>query len=266
MGIDLLAGRDFTPFDDAGAPAVAIVDEALARRFFGDPAAALGAHLLLDVGGDVAVVGVARGVRHDTLDEPPAATVYLPIAQCPAVALPFLAARVFLVVRGDAMQGDDLAREVHAVDREAAVSEARTLGQLVAGAVAPRRFIVRILEWFAAVALALATLGLFGVLSTSVAERTQEIGIRRALGATDGAVVALVLRRGMGLALAGTGAGLLGALCASRLVAGLLFGVSATDPATYAALSALLLAASASACLIPAWRAARLDPMAALRS
>jgi putative ABC transport system permease protein len=156
-------------------------------------------------------------------------------------------------------------QEVFALDPAQPVYDVRTLGELISQSVAPRRFVMLLLGGFAALAVLLATVGIYGVIAYSVSRRTHEIGVRMALGAQSTHVMRLVVRQGMGLALGGLGIGLAGALVSTRLMAGLIYGVSPTDPLTFASVSALLCAAALVACWIPARRATRVNPMEALR-
>jgi ABC-type antimicrobial peptide transport system permease subunit len=156
-------------------------------------------------------------------------------------------------------------REVARLDPGLPISEVKTMEQRLGQSLAVRRYSTALLGIFAAAALVLTAVGIYGVISYSVAERTREMGVRMALGAGAGSILALILKRGMGLAAAGTGLGLAGALLAARLMRGLLFQVSATDPWTLAGVSGVLLASALLACYIPARRATRVDPVQALR-
>jgi putative ABC transport system permease protein len=158
-----------------------------------------------------------------------------------------------------------LRRAVHAIDPEQPIDRIRTLAEVRADSVASPRLTATLLGIFALVALVITAAGIGGVLALSVSQRTTEIGVRMAMGAERGAVMRMVLEQGLGLVLAGLGLGLAGALALSRLVERLLFGVPPTDPLTYASVAAVLLATAGVACLMPARRAASVDPMAALR-
>ncbi len=155
---------------------------------------------------------------------------------------------------------------VRKIDPELAVFGVEPLAETLSRSVSTRRFTLLVVGLFALVALALAAIGIHGVLSYGVARRTREIGLRMALGADAAGVVRLVVVEGLALALAGLALGLAGAVALTRVLSGLLFGVSPTDPLTYAAIALFLLLVAAGACCIPAWRAARIDPVAALRS
>jgi len=156
-------------------------------------------------------------------------------------------------------------REVQAVDPDQPLANVRTLQSLIDESVAARRFSLTLVGLFALVALALGAVGLYGVMSYTVTQRTREIGIRMALGAQRRDMLRLVVRQGMALALAGVAAGLAAALAATRVMSSLLFGVSATDPQTYALVAAVLVVVALAACLVPARRATKVDPMVALR-
>jgi ABC-type antimicrobial peptide transport system permease subunit len=155
---------------------------------------------------------------------------------------------------------------IWSVDKDQPIQRVATFDELLAASAAERRFALLIFETFALAALVLATAGLYGVLSGAVAERTREIGVRTALGASRGSILALIVRRGMTLTGIGMAAGLAGAAAASQTLATLLFGISRLDPITYGGVTTLLIAAAAVACAVPAWRAARVDPAITLRA
>jgi putative ABC transport system permease protein len=265
MGIRLLRGRTFQESDAEGGQPVAVVSEGAARRLWGgqDP---IGQRL---TGGMLAngslVVGVVADVKQDGVDAAGLATrrlqIYRPYLQ---QALPFAA----LAVRtreGAAPVAPALRREIAALDRQLPLDLGTLEGRL-ADQLAARRFNLTLLGMFALLALALAAIGLYGVLSYAVVERTHEIGVRMALGAQRERVRRLVLGQGLALAAAGAAAGLALALAAGRLLRGSLYGVAAADPVTFAAIPLLLLAVATLAAWLPAWRATRVDPMIALRS
>ncbi|HEY0728689.1 MAG TPA: FtsX-like permease family protein, partial [Pyrinomonadaceae bacterium] len=178
--------------------------------------------------------------------------------------------RLNVVIRTDALDASQLAEaaraEVKNFDPNQVIWRTQTLEELLGTSVAPRRFNMLLLGIFASVALVLAAVGLYGVMSYSVSWRTHEIGIRMALGAKRADVLRLVIRQGMTMALIGLGVGLLGAFAMSRVIAGLLYGVSPKDPLTFAGVSIVLLAVALLACLLPARRATRVNPIVALRS
>jgi predicted permease len=270
LRVSLRRGRVFTEQDGPDAPRVAVVDEELARRYWpgADP---IGKRISYGAVQDsvtgqqvpvwVEIVGVVAHVKSEGLDADPRVQVYRPIRQLPAGAPQ-------LVVRTG---GDPerllaaLRAAVHEVDPAQPVSQVATLDQLLDRSVGTRRLAVALLGTFAAIALVLASIGLYGLMSHAVEQRTREFGVRMALGAGRGRVLALVLRQGMGLALAGTGIGLAGAFALTRLLASQLYAVEATDPATFAGVVALLLTVALVALLVPAVRATGAEPLRALR-
>jgi putative ABC transport system permease protein len=265
MRIPLKQGRLFTEQDRTGAVRVAIIDETLARTYFprGD---ALGRFLIdpfasAKPGDALRIVGIVGAVKQRTLTEKPQPVIYHPALQVPTGFMN-------LVVR---TAGDPLALEsaIHAavreLDNDLPVYRIATMEQNLGDSLMRRRFSMMLLAILAGLALCLAGLGVYGVIAYSVNQRVREIGIRMALGAEVSSVHRLILRQGMRPVLAGLGAGLIASLAAMRALASLLYGVSATDPPTLAAVSAVLLGVSALAILIPARRAAHIDPMTALR-
>ena len=270
MGIPLLTGRVLAETDGAGSPAVGVISQALARQSFGelDP---LGRRLLVNYAGEfrpVEIVGVAGDVKHASLEAPPEPHLYVPYYQTHPKLLVWLALNQYLLVRasGDAVAlGPVVRRELRAVDPGVASLGGRLSGDFVATAAAARRFTLVLLALFAAVALLMATVGIYGVVAYAVAQRTRETGLRLALGASAAHILTLVLGEGLRRSAVGIGAGLVAALAAAHASKSLLFGVGEADPAAYAAVVVLLLAVTLAACLLPAWRAARLDPVKALR-
>ena len=260
MGIPLSAGRDISERDTPEAPSVIVINETMARALFPGESA-LGR--VIRACGDRQVVGVAKDVRHLALEEAAGLEMYLPIRQCPDYS------SVDLVVR-TTLAPARLAAAVRAALKPIAPnvsgSEFRPVQQLVDTAVSPRRFIVLLLAGFALFALILASLGIYGVISYSVSQRTQEIGIRMALGATAGRLAAGILLHTLSLAAAGMLLGAAASLALARAISGLLYGVTATDPATFAAMLIVLTAVAATAGYLPARRAARIDPTIALRA
>ncbi len=264
MGIPLLAGRAFAAQDREGSQPVAIVNETFVRRFFPgeDP---LGKRIDAqweDAGWRV-VIGVVGSVRHETLDRPYLPEIYLPLAQ----RAPTDVAMTF-VVRSELGAGALAAAvrdQVSAQDPQQPISAIRTMDEVIDASVTDRRLSTSLMAGFAATALLLAAVGLYGVLSYAVSQRTREIGVRMALGARAGDVLGLVVRDGLRLALAGAAVGLAAALPLTRALEGLLFGVAPSDPATFAGVPLLLLAVCALASWFPARRACRVDPMVALR-
>jgi putative ABC transport system permease protein len=270
MQIPLRQGRDFRETDHEQSGGVVIIDESLARRYWTgeDP---VGAHLLISFGGEppraFEIIGVAGNVKHSSLNEEETATLYVPIYQVPSTVVSFLAAGLSVVVRSADSERltAALRREVQSVDSEVPASVVRTFDQLLYASIASLRFNVMLLSVFAAVAMLLAAVGLYGVISYLVAQRTRELGIRLALGAESGDMLKLVIGKGLKLVLIGIAFGLAGAVLATRLMKSLLYLVGTTDPTTYFAVPVLLGLVALLACYLPARRAARVDPIVALR-
>ena len=265
MEVPLIKGRYFDDRDVRDAPQVAIIDDSMERKFWPDEDP-IGKRIAFqrDPQGNPIwreVVGVVGHVKHKGLEGDSPAQYYIPHRQMPANS-------VFLVVR-TAQEPSSLAGAVRGsiqeVDRELPVFRVTTMEQMVADSMTQRRFAMTLLGVFALVALILASVGLYGVMSYSVTHRTNEIGIRMALGARVTDVLGMVVGQGMKLSLAGVGFGLAGAFALTRVMRTLLFGVSATDPSIYALVAVGLAAVSLLACYVPARRATRVDPMEALR-
>jgi predicted permease len=262
LGTALLRGRDFRAEDRRGAPAVAIVNETLARRFWPgeDP---LGRRIRLDEGDVTEVIGLARDGKYDELSEEPQPLLYLPYAQRPAL-LPGL----ILVVRATEDTGGTLAaarRMARELDPDLPLVDATSLAGLVRQRSDKQRSVSTLLAFFGSLALVLAGLGLYGVVSFTIARRTREIGVRLALGARPRQVVGLFLWQGVRLALVGVGIGLGPAAVLTALLSKVLFGIGVSDLTTFAGVALLLVATAAAACLVPARRAAFLQPSVALR-
>jgi len=264
LGIPLQRGRAFDERDRQGATNVTIINQRLADRFFPneDP---LGKQLRLGGGASrwiLTIVGVAGNVNYRGLDTADEVTIYAPHRQ-------FASSDMSLIVRCAAdptSLATAIRQQVWELNRELALTRIKTMEQLLSESVAQPRFRTVLLALFAGLALVLAGVGIYGVISYNVAQRTHELGIRMALGAQARDVLRLVLKQGMALALIGVGAGLGGALALTRLLKTLLFGVSATDPLTFAVIAFLLAAVAFLACWIPARRATKVDPMTVLRS
>jgi predicted permease len=275
MRVPLLRGRDFSDRDVNGQTRVALVSRSMAERHWPGEEAVGKRIAYAGIGrGEnqtpewIEVVGVVGDVKHRGLDLESKPEIYVPVYQPLFSTRPTPPLSLYVAVRakGDpAALAPALRREVAAVDPEQPLANVRTMEERLAESVAQRRFNMTLLGVFACVALLLAGVGVYGVMAYAVARRTHEIGVRVALGAQRGDVVRLVLRQGMWLALAGVGVGVAGAYAATRLMTGLLYGVSPTDPLTFVGVSALLTAAALLACLVPARRATRVDPMVALR-
>jgi putative ABC transport system permease protein len=258
----LLKGRFFSP-QEGQATRVVIINETLARRFF--PGEDPTGHRLQANGEWHVIVGVVGDMHRQTLEKQPVSEVYLPGT---SVWRPGAIGNMDLVVRlqSDPLQQVAAVREaVRSVDKTTTVYSLTTVERRLEELGAQRRFQTWLFSLFAALALGLAAIGVYGVMTYSVAERTQEIGIRVALGAQTSDVLRLVLRQGLTLTLAGVGCGLLAALALTRFMQNLLFGVSATDPLTFIGIALLLLFVALLACWIPARRATKVDPMIALR-
>lgn len=265
LEVPLVKGRYFDDRDVRDAPPVAIIDETMERKFWPDENP-IGRRISFqrDSQGNPIwreVVGVVGHVKHRGLEGESPVQYYIPFRQMPVNS-------VFLVVR-TAMEPTSLAGAVRGaiqeVDPELPVFRVTTMERMVADSMTQRRFAMTLLSVFALVALTLASVGLYGVMSYSVTQRTNEIGIRMALGAKVTDVLGMVVRQGMTLSLAGVGIGLTGAFALTRVMRTLLFGVSATDPLTYAAVALGLAGVSLLACFVPARRATKVDPMEALR-
>jgi len=269
MRIPLESGRLFTERDAARAPRVAIVNETMVRRFFGGrPPIGMRVSIEESTPTEAEIVGVVGDVRHTGLDAEPTPDIYVPLAQASSSAVVYLRNNLYCVVR---TSGRPLAlaaaarREIVGVDRDVAPTSTRSLEDLLADSLAPRRFNLHLIALFGIVALLLAVAGLYGVMAYAVTQRTREIGIRMALGASRRDVVALFVGNGMRLAAGGVLAGVALSLLSTRLLASLLFEIAPTDPVTFAGVAVVLAAAATAAAWVPARRASRIDPMTALR-
>jgi putative ABC transport system permease protein len=266
MGIELRAGRPFTLQDGPGAPQVVIINEAMARRFF--PNENPIDRRLSMWSAPRTIVGVAGDTRHLGLDREVRPEVYIPYAQGPSDLLT-------LAVRAASGQNNPsnlaslaslIRNQVSAIDPNEPVNQVVALDQFLSNSVAWRRFQMLLLSIFAAVAFVIATVGIYGVISYAVSQRTHEIGIRMAMGAKASDVLRMMIWWGMRLALIGLALGVAAALALTRVMQNLLFNVSATDPVTFALIVLLLVGVALIASYIPARRATKVDPLTALRN
>ncbi|MGH9939226.1 MAG: FtsX-like permease family protein, partial [Blastocatellia bacterium] len=262
MGIPLLRGRVFTEQDTKNTTRVAVINETMAKRFFPgeDP---IGQRIHITNGPTTyrEIVGIVGDVKQSGLDQDTALQTYEPYTQQPFTFMSLVAR-----TSGDPTSLNAAIRaQVLQLDKEQPVSSIATLDRLVSTSIAQQKFSMLLLGVFAAVAMVLAAVGIYGVLSYAVTQRTHEIGIRMALGAGRPAVLRLVIGHGMTLTLIGIAAGLAAAFLLTRLMSTLLFGVSATDPLTFGVIALLLVTIALLACWIPARRATKVDPMIALR-
>jgi len=266
LGVTLQRGRLFGEMDNETAPAVAVINEAFARTYWpsGDP---LGERLKLSPEDSfwTTVVGVIADARTESLVESSVPQIYTSLYQAPSQGA---SKELVIFLRGrldPAATPVELREQVQAVNPELPVFGAQTLNDALSASLSERRFSMEMVGLFAMTALLLAGLGIYGVISYIVSERTHEIGIRLALGAQSRNILRMVLRQGLGLAIAGAAVGLVCALIVSHLMAGLLYGVRPTDPLTFACVALLLMGVALVACYIPARRAIRVDPLVALR-
>jgi putative ABC transport system permease protein len=271
IGIPVKRGRGFTKDDTAASPAVVLITESAARRFFPneDP---LGKTIRLGwgkrgkdgirktAGGQI--VGIVGDVKDAGLDEPNPPHLYMPLRQWPVSSMAVI---MKTSTPPESLTGSARAT-VHSIDPNLAVSNVRTIDQIVERSISQPRFYMLLLGVFAALALALAAIGVFGVLSYAVSQRTREIGIRMALGAQSPSVIAMVVRQAMILVATGLIAGTVAALFVSQTMTKMLFSVRPTDPATFAAVGLILAAAALLASYLPARKATRVDPIVALRA
>jgi len=263
LGIPVLRGRGFADNDTDATPGVAIVNDAFARNYW-PGGSAIGRRFRSTRPGApwITVVGVAADARTQTLAQAGAPEIYLDLYQTGGKHLAML-----LRGRFDAAAiADQVRAQVQAVDATLPVFDARMLDDTVSAALSERRFSMRMVALFALTALALAAIGIYGVIAFAVSARTREIGIRVALGAQPRGIMAMVLAEGMRLTMAGAAVGLVCALIVSYLMRGLLYGVTPTDPWTFVGVTILFSAVALLACYVPARRAVRLDPLHALRS
>ncbi|HEU0176219.1 MAG TPA: ABC transporter permease [Blastocatellia bacterium] len=273
LGVTLLKGRLLTARDTTNSGGiVAVIDENMSRDLFPgkDP---LGQAMFLDEGKiRVQIVGVVNHIRHQSYDAEEQSKVryqfYTSLAQFPDQYVPQLMRNLNLIVRAEHDPANLIAAiraQVFEMDREQLVDNAMTMDQIIAGTISQRRLLMFLLVLFAVIALTLAVIGIYGVISYAVSQRTREIGVRLALGARTGDVLKLVIGRGMNLALGGVALGLVAAFALTRLLAEMLYGVSPTDPAAFVAVPIILTGVALAACYLPARRATKVDPMVAIR-
>jgi predicted permease len=266
MGIPLVRGRALTAADREGSPAVALVDELTARKLWPN-ADAIGQRFRpVWMKEWITVVGVVGTVKRDSLSSAGEIAVYLPTTHTAGFWFPSQMSLVLRTTTPLTTIASRIQAAITKVDRTVPVAAPRLVKTLVANSAARTRFTVVLLATFAAVALSLGAVGIYGVVAYAVARRTREIGVRMALGARATDVLRMVLREGGVLAGAGVALGIIGALAASRVLAGFLFGVTPNDPAVFVAVPLLLGLVALGACAIPARRASRVDPVVALRS
>ncbi|MCH8812282.1 MAG: ABC transporter permease, partial [Gemmatimonadetes bacterium] len=269
MGIDLIEGREFDIQDDRTSGGVVVVNETLVRRYFPDedpigrtidglpPHIALGGFLA----SEFEIVGIAEDVRYFGLAEAAQPSLYFPVAQAPFRRMNFtirtagVPESLIAAIRG----------EIVSMDSTVPIARVRTMDRILSDSVASDRFSMLLLTLFAVIALVLASVGIYGVTSYSISQRTAEMGIRMAVGANPGDVLKLVMVNGAKLAFAGVVLGLLGAAALSRILASQLYGVGATDPLTFAGVAGVLTLVALTATYVPALRAARIDPVLAIQ-
>ncbi|HYP29671.1 MAG TPA: ABC transporter permease [Blastocatellia bacterium] len=263
MGIPLLAGREFDERDVAGSPFVTLINETMARRFFPDEDP-LGKRVRINYLGRptmLEIIGVVRDARQSALSQKTDIEMYTSYQQAP-----WFSTHMLVRTRtAPAGASTSVRRAIQSVDKDQAVMDVKTMDELISESVAQPRLYTWLLSVFASIALVLAAVGIYGVMSYTVAQRTHEIGIRMALGAQVGDILGMIVRQSLSLVFAGVALGLIGAAALTRIMSALLYDVSATDPATFAAIPLLLIAVALLASLIPARRATKVDPLTALR-
>jgi predicted permease len=261
IGTPLIRGRFFTDADVLKAPQVAVVNQSMARHYWKDQDP-LGNRVSFDDGETwITIVGVVGDIHQTGLDRPPVEALYRPLDQAPMLGFSLY---VRAVTDPEKLTGQ-LTSLIHQVDPTEAVSRVRTLDEIRSNSISGWRLTAFLLSIFAVLALAITAAGLAGVTALSVSQRTQEIGIRMALGATPGGIFRMVLGQGLGLVILGVVIGAAGGLGLARLISSLLFGVQPTDALTLVSVALVLLAIAAVSCFLPARRAASVAPMVALR-
>jgi predicted permease len=267
IGARLLEGRFLTSGDGKGAPPVVVINQTMARAFW-PRESAIGHRLRTDFpnGQWRTIVGIVADIKNAGLDRPTGTELYIPYLQTSVSNNLVRAASVLIRTKGDPLSLAGAARtEIRALDPTIPIAALRTMEDVMSGSVARPRFLTLVMTLFSGLSLLLAALGIYGVISYAVAQRTAELGIRMALGAQAGQVLRLVCASGLRMALAGTVAGALGAFALTRFLSGLLFGVSSLDAVTFLTMTAVLTSVTLFACYLPARRASRTDPTIALR-
>jgi putative ABC transport system permease protein len=269
MRMHLLEGRLINDGDIPGSPLVAVVNQTLARKYFPGQSP-IGRRLEVGFADPPRwrqIVGVVADVHSDGLDLQTPVQTYAAYLQTPGVFPSFTPAITVVAktLQDPAAAGPAIRSAILGVDRSQPVFAVETMDEVIGKSISQRRFSLVLIAVFAALALFLAALGLYGVISYSVAQRTSEIGIRMALGAKSGQVLWMIERQGLQLVALGLVVGIIAALALTRFLERMLFGVSATDPLTFLSVAGVLLSVAAAACYIPARRASRVDPMVALR-
>jgi predicted permease len=261
LRIPLLRGRTFTDFDHDEAVNVAVVNQSVARRYWGDEDP-IGTRVSGDRENWVTVVGVVGDVKQEGLREEFPDQVYVPLAQNNPMGVNFL----IRTASNPMSVASDARAVVRAIDARQPVAFVRTMEDVRTENIAAPRLVTFLLSLFAALALAISVAGIAGLIAFTVSQRTRELGIRMALGAANGTVLWMVVRHGVGLVLIGLAAGAAGALVLTRFIASWLYDVTPTDPMTFIAIAAVFVSTAALAAYVPARRAARVDPLIALRS
>lgn len=268
MGIPILLGHGFAEQDTASTRRVAVINETLAHRFW-QGESPVGNHLKVEGSDqDVEIVGVVGDVKQSGLDADPTYDIYVPLAQSPEPAVAFLTSNLFWAIRtahDSPTLANTVRREIQAVDKDVPAN-IKTMEQLIAASVAPRRFNLLLLEIFAGAALFLAGTGLYGLISYSVVQRTHEVGVRMALGAQRSHVLKMIMGQGLRLVLVGVVLGLIGAFAFTSIISSLLFGISTRDAYTFIAAPLLLIGVGLLASYLPARKATKINPIIALRA
>jgi len=268
MKVPLVKGREFTDRDRLGAPRVAVVNESLARKHFPD-GRVIGRRVAFSRNEPqwYEIVGIVGNIKHRGLDAPDRPEMYVPYRQPLFSNVTVRPMQIVVRTAGDPLAAAaTVRREIARLDPDQPISDVRTMDERIGRSLESRRFNMILLAAFAALALALAAIGIYGILAYAVTERTHEIGVRLALGAQRRDVLSMIVAQGMAMTAAGAAIGVVAALAVTRLMSSLLFGISAADPMTFAAIPLLLGVVAFVACYVPARRATRVDPLVALRT